>query len=230
MRKLLALQLDASLVTLPATQPAAKEESMTKPKLVFNPVSQEYFDNPYEIYQRMRDEAPALLRRARGLLRADPARGRGRGVQGPRLVLVGPRLRPGHGALRGGAAEVDHLHGPARPSPHAQPAQQGVHAARHPVAEGDRRRARSSTTSARRIRTTSTSCRTSPARSRSRSSPGWPACPRTSASRSGTGSTRACIASRDRSIWTTTTCRPTSTRACTTTASSRSAGRTRRTT
>jgi cytochrome P450 len=31
---------------------------MTKSKLVFNPVSQEYFDNPYEIYQRMRDEAP----------------------------------------------------------------------------------------------------------------------------------------------------------------------------
>jgi cytochrome P450 len=31
---------------------------MTKPKLIFNPVSQEYFDNPYEIYRRMRDEAP----------------------------------------------------------------------------------------------------------------------------------------------------------------------------
>ena len=31
---------------------------MTKPKLVFNPVAQEYFDNPYEIYRRMRDEAP----------------------------------------------------------------------------------------------------------------------------------------------------------------------------
>ncbi|OBB71780.1 cytochrome P450 [Mycobacterium sp. 852014-52144_SCH5372336] len=31
---------------------------MTKPKLVFDPVSQEFFDNPYEIYQRMRDEAP----------------------------------------------------------------------------------------------------------------------------------------------------------------------------
>ena len=31
---------------------------MTKPKLVFNPYSQEYFDNPYEIYRRMRDEAP----------------------------------------------------------------------------------------------------------------------------------------------------------------------------
>ncbi len=31
---------------------------MTKPKLVFNPVAQDYFDNPYEIYERMRDEAP----------------------------------------------------------------------------------------------------------------------------------------------------------------------------
>ena len=31
---------------------------MTKPKLVFNPVSQDYFENPYEIYKRMRDEAP----------------------------------------------------------------------------------------------------------------------------------------------------------------------------
>lgn len=31
---------------------------MTKPKLVFDPYSQEYFDDPYEIYRRMRDEAP----------------------------------------------------------------------------------------------------------------------------------------------------------------------------
>jgi cytochrome P450 len=31
---------------------------MTTPNLVFNPVAQEYFDNPYEIYRRMRDEAP----------------------------------------------------------------------------------------------------------------------------------------------------------------------------
>ena len=67
---------------------------MTKPKVVFSPVSQEYFENPYEMYQRMRDDAPAVLRRGRGLLRADPARGRGGGVQGPRVVLVGPRLRP----------------------------------------------------------------------------------------------------------------------------------------
>jgi cytochrome P450 len=31
---------------------------MTKPKLVFSPYSQEYFDDPYEIYRRMRDETP----------------------------------------------------------------------------------------------------------------------------------------------------------------------------
>ena len=31
---------------------------MTKPKLVFNPVAQDYFDSPYEIYERMRDEEP----------------------------------------------------------------------------------------------------------------------------------------------------------------------------
>jgi cytochrome P450 len=31
---------------------------MTKPKLVFHPFAQDYFDNPYEVYARMRDEAP----------------------------------------------------------------------------------------------------------------------------------------------------------------------------
>jgi len=45
-------------VTDSGRQPAAKEEIMTKPKLVFDPYSQEYFDNPYEIYRRMRDETP----------------------------------------------------------------------------------------------------------------------------------------------------------------------------
>ena len=45
-------------VTDAVASPAAKEETMTKPKLVFNPYSQDYFDNPYEIYKRMRDEAP----------------------------------------------------------------------------------------------------------------------------------------------------------------------------
>jgi cytochrome P450 len=45
-------------VTDAVASPAAKEETMTKPKLVFSPVAQDYFDNPYEIYKRMRDEAP----------------------------------------------------------------------------------------------------------------------------------------------------------------------------
>jgi cytochrome P450 len=31
---------------------------VTKPKLKFDPYAQEYFDDPYEIYRRMRDEAP----------------------------------------------------------------------------------------------------------------------------------------------------------------------------
>ena len=42
-------------VTAADVSPAAKEETMTKPKLVFSPVSQDYFENPYEIYERMRD-------------------------------------------------------------------------------------------------------------------------------------------------------------------------------
>jgi cytochrome P450 len=31
---------------------------MTKPKVVFDPFSEEYFNNPFEMYRRMRDEAP----------------------------------------------------------------------------------------------------------------------------------------------------------------------------
>jgi cytochrome P450 len=31
---------------------------VTTPKLVFDPVSQDYFDNPYDVYRRMREEAP----------------------------------------------------------------------------------------------------------------------------------------------------------------------------
>jgi cytochrome P450 len=40
------------------SQFSAEEDAVTTPKLVFSPVSQDYFDNPYEIYRRMRDEAP----------------------------------------------------------------------------------------------------------------------------------------------------------------------------
>jgi cytochrome P450 len=31
---------------------------VTKPKLVFHPFAEEYFDNPYDVYARMREEAP----------------------------------------------------------------------------------------------------------------------------------------------------------------------------
>ena len=44
-------------VTEAVASPPLKE-TMTKPKLKFDPYSQEYFDNPYEIYRRMRDETP----------------------------------------------------------------------------------------------------------------------------------------------------------------------------
>jgi cytochrome P450 len=31
---------------------------MTKPKVVFDPFSEEFFTNPFEIYRRMREDAP----------------------------------------------------------------------------------------------------------------------------------------------------------------------------
>jgi cytochrome P450 len=37
---------------------AAKEIAMTKSQLVFDPFSEEYFTNPFEMYRRMREEAP----------------------------------------------------------------------------------------------------------------------------------------------------------------------------
>ena len=39
---------------------------MTKPKVVFHPFSEEFFNNPFEIYERMRDE----LRAGRTLIAA----------------------------------------------------------------------------------------------------------------------------------------------------------------
>ena len=36
----------------------AQEDVVTKHKLKFDPVSAEYFANPYDIYKRMRVEAP----------------------------------------------------------------------------------------------------------------------------------------------------------------------------
>lgn len=42
----------------PALTIGRQEDEVTKPKLVFSPVSAEYFANPYEVYARMREEAP----------------------------------------------------------------------------------------------------------------------------------------------------------------------------
>ena len=46
-----------SRVTDADASPAAKEETHDQAQMVFDPFSQEYFNNPYEIYMRMRDEA-----------------------------------------------------------------------------------------------------------------------------------------------------------------------------
>ncbi len=114
---------------------------MTKPKVMFNPVAQEYFDNPYEIYARMRDDAPLYydeqedfyaLTRHEDVAAAFKDHDSFSSARGCDLSMVRTGEVP---------AEVDHLHGPARPSPYAQPAQQGVHTARNPVAEGNRHRA-----------------------------------------------------------------------------------------
>ena len=42
---------------------------MTTSRLVFDPFSQEFFDNPYEIYRRMRDEEPVYYDEERDFTR-----------------------------------------------------------------------------------------------------------------------------------------------------------------
>ena len=61
---------------------------MTKPKFVFNPVAQDYFDNPYEIYKRMRDEAPIYYDEQEDFYALTRHEDVARGVQGPRRLLV----------------------------------------------------------------------------------------------------------------------------------------------
>ena len=108
---------------------------MTKPKVVFDPFSEEFFTNPFDIYRRMREDAPLYYDEKEdfyALTRHEDVAG---GAQGLRDLLVEPWLRPGDGAqghIR--RAEVDHLHGPAGAPPHAQPAQQGLHPAGHSIA------------------------------------------------------------------------------------------------
>ena len=135
---------------------------MTKPQVVFDPFSDEYFNDPYEIYLRMQDDAPvyyseefdfyALTRHAdvAAALKDHETYSSTRGCD---LAMVQSER---------GTAEVDHLHGPAGAPGAAQPGEQGVHAAGDPVAARDRRANSSTTTWPRSIRTTSTSSRISP--------------------------------------------------------------------
>ena len=176
---------------------------MTKAKLVFDPFSQDFFNGAYETYRRMRDEAPVYYNERARLLRADPARRRGAPrSRTSRRTRRAFGCRPFVGRVRVPTShrhEVDHLHGPAGAPPHAQPAQQGVHPAGHPGAAARRSSNSVEHYLQRRSRTTSTSCRTSPAPFPVEVITRWPGVPEDSASRFGTGSTRACIARPARS-------------------------------
>ena len=107
---------------------------MTKPKVVFDPFSEEYFTNPFDIYRRMREDAPlyydekedfyALTRHedVAGALKDFETYSSSRGCD---LAMVRKGIS---------RAEVDHLHGSAGAPPHAQPAQQGLHSAGRSIA------------------------------------------------------------------------------------------------
>ena len=99
------------------------------------------------LFQRGIRDVPPYARRGAGLLqrgarflRTDPPRGRRAGVQGLRHVLLevrrGPLVGPKRCADNHGH-EDDHLHRPPRAPQHAQPSQQGIHAASHSSAGGD---------------------------------------------------------------------------------------------
>ena len=150
---------------------------MTKPKLEFSPYSQEYFDDPYEIYRRMRDETPiyydeeedfyALTRHA-DVAAALKDHESFSSTRGCHLSMI----KSGQGFQK----SIIFMDPPGSPL-HAQPAQQGVHPSGDPVPARHRRRPRRALPVPGRSRRTSTWCRTSPARSPSRSSRGWPGVP-----------------------------------------------------
>ena len=83
----------------------------------FNPFSNDFFDDPYDMYQWLRDEAPVLPQRAYGFLGAVPLRGRRH--RAPRLEDVHeharPHPRPAHRSDNAvGPGADDHHDGPAR--------------------------------------------------------------------------------------------------------------------
>ena len=108
---------------------------MTKPKVVFDPFSEEFFTNPFDIYRRMREEAPLYYDEKEDFYALTRHEDVAAALKDFETYSSTPWLRPGDGAqghLRGD--EIHHLHGSAGPPPHAQPAQQGLHPAGHSIA------------------------------------------------------------------------------------------------
>ena len=84
-------------------------------ELYYDPFDFEIDTDPYPIWQRLRDEQPALLQRAVRLLRAQPLRRRRAGLVDWEHLQLGQGHPPradqgGHGDPAG----LDHLRGPAR--------------------------------------------------------------------------------------------------------------------
>ena len=111
--------------------------------LEFDPFSDEYFNGPYDLYRRLRDEAPVLFNEKYGfwaLFRYD-------GVARPTRtgdLLERPRRRSLHAEHRPGDHQdvpLDHHDGPPGARPAEGPGQPGVHPQGHrfPRADGPRR-------------------------------------------------------------------------------------------
>ena len=108
---------------------------MTTATVVFDPFSEDFFKDPYEIYRRMREEAPVYYSAEYDFYALTRHEDVAAAYQGLRDILLGLWSGPRSGAQgRGHRARIDHRHGPARAPAHARAAQQGVHPARDPGA------------------------------------------------------------------------------------------------
>ena len=110
-------------------------------KLVFDPFSEEFFNGPWEIYRRMREEAPVYYNEEHdfyALSRHEDVAAAYKDFEtyssAYGLDLATVRIR------RTDDGEDDHRHGSARTPADAQPGQQGLHPAGHRshAAHGDR--------------------------------------------------------------------------------------------
>ena len=171
---------------------------MTKAKFVFDPFSQDFFNGAYETYRRMRDEAPVYYNEEHDFYALTRHEDVAPAFKDFDTYLLDVRRRPLVGPKRcadNHGHEDDHLHGPSRAPQHAQPAQQGIHAAGHsgavaPWSLPNRREISEPPRPERFRRRAGVLWRRSP----SRSSPRCWVCQRIHASRSGIGSMKGCTA------------------------------------